>query len=165
MISLIGALLVTLGSFTSMYVNNMKMYIITIGILSSIGNACVNAAIYAILPHYFDKNLGLATGIMNSGSSIITTISPFLAAYLLKQYSLRVFFQMSGFIFLLLFPFSLFYKPLLPKVRYETTKEKLKESFQIDILKNPKFICWIVSTAIWEYGSVMFYQTIVSSFN
>jgi hypothetical protein len=54
---------------------------------------------------------------------------------------------------------------MLPSEQYATTREQIRESFQIKILKNPKFLVWIISTAIWDYGSIMFYSTIVGYWN
>lgn len=162
--SLIGAIFIIASAFASSFVTDIRLYILTISIMSSIGDALVNAAVYAIIPHYFDKKLGFATGIMNSGSSVVTVVSPFLAAYLLKGSGLRRYFQISALFYILLLPGSWLFRPKLRKAKYDSTVKQLRESFQISILKNSKFIVFIISTAFWEYGSVMFYQTIVRNF-
>jgi MFS family permease len=160
-VSLFGAVVITASVLFSALLNKIQYYIVTIGIFCASGEAAVQCCYYAILPHYFDNKLGLATGLMNSGSSIIVAVSPYLAAYLLSDGLSRYFFVM-GLISALIFPISIAYKPTLPSIRFESAKEQIKDSFQVQILKSRKFICWIASTALWEYGSIMLTQTIVS---
>ncbi len=183
-VSLTCAVFIIAGTLLSTLVNKILLYILTVSVLSAFGEVCisfkkrfhskrkkfvlsvlkalVNAAYYAILPHYFNKRLGLATGLMNCGSSIITTVSPFLAAYLLKEFGLKRYFLVTGCICMILLPISLVYRPVLPQEKFKSAKVRFKDSFKIEILKNPRFILWVVSTAFWQYGSVIVYQTIVS---
>ncbi len=114
----------------SSLINRIELYYVSIGLFCAFGEAAVSCSYYAILPHYFDENLGLATGLMNSGSSIITSVMPFSAAFLLKNYGLKRYYFITGLLCVLLIPASLIFKPRLKRTRLDSAKAKIKDSFQ-----------------------------------
>jgi hypothetical protein len=62
MMAMVGGALMSLGYISSGFVGSLKWYYLTLGILIPIGRAMTKNSVIAIIPHYFVKRLGLATG-------------------------------------------------------------------------------------------------------
>jgi MFS family permease len=57
-IGFIGGVLSTFGLIASAFVNDLKLYFLTYGVIFGIGQSLFLASILSILPHYFNKRLG-----------------------------------------------------------------------------------------------------------
>jgi hypothetical protein len=57
-IGFIGGVLSTIGLISSAFVNDLKLYFLTYGVIFGIGQSLFLASILSILPHYFNKSLG-----------------------------------------------------------------------------------------------------------
>lgn len=62
LIGVAGGLISAISMVLSAWVNEIKYYLLTYGLLLSIGQALLLASTLSILPHYFDKKLSLANG-------------------------------------------------------------------------------------------------------
>ncbi len=61
-IGVIGGLISALSMYLSSKINQIEYYILTYGILLSVGQALLLASTLAVLPYYFKKKLSLANG-------------------------------------------------------------------------------------------------------
>ncbi len=61
-IGVVGGLISAVSMYLSSLINEIEYYILSYGILLSIGQALLLAATLAILPYYFKKKLSLANG-------------------------------------------------------------------------------------------------------
>ena len=134
---------------------HIRFYIISYGICLAIGHSFLLAASMSILPHYFSKKLSLANGLTNFLSAIIIVGMPIITSLLFKSYGLKeafiLFAIMNGLSSLL----CLTYKSELPEVENMTKIDKVKQSFGIEVLKNPKFVIWCVASFVGSFGFFM----------
>ena len=119
------------------------------------------ASCFSILPHYFNKKLGLANGILNTGGCVLTLLDTIVVAFILENYGLRVFsYSVAGFS-LFLASLSLVFKPQLPVDTSQTFGQRLRESFGLEIFKKPKFLIWVSSSVFGFYGNCVPVMTMV----
>jgi len=62
----------------------MKLYFLTYGLGFGVGQALLLTATLAILPHYFNKKLSLANGLMNLIAAVIFVVLPYGTSYVIK---------------------------------------------------------------------------------
>ncbi len=157
-----GGLLSAIGLFTSGFVNDMRLYFITYSFLNGIGQSMLLISALAILPHYFDKSIGLANGVMNLCGCFITSALPFAIQTSLDQLQLdKTFFILAGICFLASL-FSFFFQPKLPKRKYTKFTQRLKISFGCSIFRSRRFLIWIICSFIAFFGYVIPIVTMVS---
>jgi MFS family permease len=152
MIGVFGGLISFLGLFLSVFVKDIKIYYLTYGICFGIGQALLITSTMAILPHYFNKRLSLANGIMNALSAIIVVILPVLTSKIIHSYSLMGLFYFLSGLNLLTVIMAFTYKPLIRHDRSLTKKERLKHSFGISVLKKKGFVVWCIASFIACFG-------------
>jgi MFS family permease len=153
-IAIFGALLSTLGLFGSAFVQSLPIYLLTYGIFFGIGQAFLAESTFQILPHYFDKNLGLVNGIMNFGGSAITVAVIYASGAALDLLTVQdSFFVYAGLSVLTILAAATFKSVLRSKSHEELTfKSKIKESFGVEVLKRPAFIVWSISACLALFG-------------
>jgi MFS family permease len=162
-IAIIGGLLSGTGILCSSFVTFMPVYFLTYSVLFGIGQALLMSSTFSILPHYFNKRIGFANGIMNLGASVVTVTLPIVTAKCLNELGLvRTFYVLSALSYSTVF-FALLYKSMLPTQHTSKVSfvNKLKESFAIVLFKKPKFLMWCLSCFIGLYGAMNIVLTIV----
>ena len=152
--------------FSCAFVTDLKLYFLTYGVLYGIGQALLLAATLAILPHYFDKRLSLANGLMSGLSSIVIVVLPIITGILLRRYGLRETFYVLGALNFMTIIMALSYRPMLPPSDSSLSiVSRLKESFGLEIFRKRNFIIWMVSGFIGIYGYMIPIVYIVSAIN
>jgi MFS family permease len=159
--AMIGGTLISTGLILSGFVRSLKLYFLTLSLLPAIGSAAVRSAVCAIIPNYFVKRLGLATGIVYSIASVITVTSPFLVAYLLEALGVQKTFLIMGSYYITIIVLATSFKSVLPRKKLTNFKEILKDSTKIGILKNPNYLCWIISSMFAYYGATFLLLAVV----
>jgi MFS family permease len=153
-IGMLGALISTISLFSTAFVTNLKLYLLTYGFIFGIGQAFLLAATEAILPHYFKKRLSLANGFMIFVSAFVIVALPFFTSMILERYALReTFFFLAALNSVAILTTASF-KSQLPRPRVETSVwQKVKESVgDMVLFKNVKYICWLLATFIAMFG-------------
>ncbi len=147
----------------STFVNKLPLYLLTYGIFYGIGKGFLAQATFQILPHYFDKQLGFANGLMNFGGSVVAVL--FLS--LSDQSLAHVGIKQSFLIFTCVSSITIFaaflFKSVL-KAESDTNDRilgKMKNSFATDVLKRRELTVWWVSSFFAQFGIMMTYVTIV----
>ena len=84
-----GGLLSTISLVSSAFLEKIEYYFITFSFLFGFGQALLLISIFAILPHYFYRRIGLANGLMNLGAALVTIGVPILVAECLKNIGLK----------------------------------------------------------------------------
>ncbi|KAK7205747.1 putative monocarboxylate permease [Myxozyma melibiosi] len=82
---MIGSVLQVLGLMMTSICNSYGPILVCQGIIAPIGAAFVYYSAVAAVPTYFHRRRGLAMGIASSGSSVGTTVYPFIIRRLTKQ--------------------------------------------------------------------------------
>jgi MFS family permease len=162
-VAIFGACLQTIGLLSSGFVNDLPVYFFTHSVLFGIGKGFVAQSTYQILPHYFNKKLGLATGLMNFGGSIFAILIVIISDASLATFGLKSAF----FIFMTLSSLTVIaassFKSVLKSQSYKIEKfsDKIKNSLSTDVLKRKEFMIWWTSTYFSVFGFIIISVTIV----
>ncbi|CAF0980612.1 unnamed protein product [Brachionus calyciflorus] len=152
-IGLLGSILSTLSLILCAFVNNLKLYFLTYGLLFGLGQAFLLAATLSILPYYFNKKLSLANGIMNLFGSVIIVILPILTSIIIEKYNIKMTFIFLTALNSVSILSVLTYKtPQKTKNEEHSLKEQIKISLGTEIFKNKKFLIWCLSNFIGKFG-------------
>nr|CAD7458688.1 unnamed protein product [Timema tahoe] len=89
MVSVIGALLFTLGVMLTIFAQSMTHIVITYSIISGIGLGMVAPSSYLAFNSYFLERRGLAMGLCQAGIGLGFIVAPPLVQYLLEDYGYR----------------------------------------------------------------------------
>ena len=151
---LIGSLITSCGFIASAFCLELPMPIqfLTYSMLTGIGQALLMTASFSILPHYFDKKIGIVNGLMNAGGSIIQILSSIGMGYMLNNLSLKTTYLIMGGCFFSSFFTSFLYKSQIRRDTKISFKARVKESLGIDILKSRKFLVWSFTAIFGAYG-------------
>ena len=129
------------------------LYFLTYGAIYGIGQALLLAATLAILPHYFDKRLSLANGLMSGLSSLVIVVLPIITGVLLRRYGLRETFFVLGALNFVTIIAAFTYRPQLPPSDTNLSSlSRLKKSFGMEVFRKRNFIIWMVSGFIGIFG-------------
>ena len=158
---LIGGALSTLGLFISATVKNLKLHIISYGVIFGIGQAFLLAATLAILPHYFNKRLSFANGLMNVVGAIVVIVLPILMGYFLRAYGLTATFYFLSAVSAGSIVMAGLFKPVLPLNQGSFTS-KVKESFGLEIFKRRGYVVWCLASFVGMFGYLIPLVCIVS---
>lgn len=160
---MLGGLLSTIGLLSSGFVKDMKLYFVTFSILHGTGQSLLLTAFLAILPHYFDKKIGLANGLMNLCGCLITVSLPFAIQESLDSLGLsKTFFILAGICFGTVLA-SLTFTPQLAVIKYETFGKRLQTGLGLRIFKSRRFLIWIIGSFIGFFGYLVPIVTMVWS--
>jgi MFS family permease len=150
-VAIFGACLQTIGLLASSFVNALPMYLFTHSFMFGCGKGLLAEATFQILPHYFDKHLGFANGLMNFGGSIIAIGFLLTTSRSLDLFGLKKTFLIFACLTSTTIIASLSFKSVLDSKSQKTEKitSKLKESFGLEVLKRPEFTIWWVSACFY----------------
>lgn len=151
-IGLLGAAISTISIFSCAFVNDLKLYFLTYGTIYGIGQAFLLSATLAILPHYFNKRLSLANGLMSGLSAIVIIILPIMTAKILRDFGLKETFYFLAALNLVTVLMAFTFRPILPNNTDATFVSRLKDSFGMEVFKNMDFVIWCAAGFIAIYG-------------
>lgn len=166
-IGFIGGLVSSIGLIFSAFIIQFKFSILwhflSYGIILGLGQSLCMTVPFAILPHYFNKKLGLVNGILNTGACVILIGYTYLVGHILDYYSIEIVFYTLSCSSLFISLTSFVFKPQLPNDTSSfTLKEKLFDSLGLEILKKPKFIIWSLSLIFGVIGNATPVLTMVN---
>jgi OFA family oxalate/formate antiporter-like MFS transporter len=108
-ISLIGAVLVSLGFFFCSYADSLTKFFIFFGVLGGLGNGFGYATPIPVMSKWFPDKRGLAVGLAVGGYGAGSAIfGPLAANYLIPNFGWRTTFQVLGGIFFVMTVFGAF---------------------------------------------------------
>ncbi|CAD5118412.1 DgyrCDS7122 [Dimorphilus gyrociliatus] len=133
LISIIGALIASMGFFVCVYSNNINTMIFTYGVLGGVGFGLMYLPSIVIVNFYFDKKRATASGIAVCGSGVGTFIFTFLTEPLVNKYSWKGAMWIISGIVLNACVCASFFRPLEapkpPKSRRNSKSSVIQESF------------------------------------
>ncbi|RNA38147.1 monocarboxylate transporter 10 [Brachionus plicatilis] len=147
-----GGLISGISLTLCIFVEELRFYFLTYGILYGIGQAFLLTSTLAILPHYFNKRISLANGIMNSIGAIVVVILPIFTSQLLDNYGLKATFLFLSILNFITMFMAMTYKPMIPVINHEKRIHKLKSSFGLDVFEKPKFIIFCIASFFGMLG-------------
>ncbi len=99
-VSLVGAILVSLGFFLCSYADSITKFFIFFGVLGGLGNGFGYATPIPVMSKWFPDKRGLAVGLAVGGYGAGSAIfGPLAASYLIPHFGWRVTFEVLGVIF------------------------------------------------------------------
>lgn len=111
---------------------------------------------FAIIPHYFNKKLGFANGLLNTGASIVLLGYSYLIGYLLDSFEIQIVFYLLSACSFSLSLLAFVFKSQIPNDQSSfTLKKKLINSLGLAVLKKPKFIIWSLSVMFGVIGNTI----------
>ena len=136
----------------SISIEILQLYFFTYSFLFSLGNSLLLASSCAILPHYFDKKISLANGVVNSLATLVTVVIPVFTDLIRKAFGVKGVFSYLTAVSLVSIFFTLTFKSVLPKNPTESKLKRFKESFGLEVLKKRDFIVWCVGASLGMVG-------------
>jgi MCP family monocarboxylic acid transporter-like MFS transporter 2 len=163
-VALFGAFFQTLGLLTSAFVNILPLYFLTFSVIFGVCRGILLQATYQILPHYFDKNLGIANGMMNFGGSLISVIYLYSSNEILNKHGLKYFFIIFACLSTLTILAAASFKSVLKSESDSNNKfsVRIKQSLALTVLKRREFTIWWVSSLFSIFSIITTLVTIVS---
>ncbi len=118
-------ILTSISFITNYFLNNFEVLFITYGVGVGFGTGIITVANTAILPHYFHKRLGLATGVSKTGTAVGMFIFAGLNQVLIDQYGLQGAFLILSAISLNAIPLGLLMREPVSISKRDTERELL----------------------------------------
>ena len=174
-VSITGAVIGGCGLIGCAFVNQLEMMYLSYGVLVGIGSAFNYCPSTIILGHYFSRNLGIANGITEFGSSVFSVTYSLVLPLTLERFDIKYTLIGEGVLFLSIELFSLSWKPLIPKKTRihhisetdfkQTSGHKLLRFRIIDtsLFKNRDYmmLCFYMTLTMFGYASTLAHSTVV----
>jgi MFS family permease len=153
-VGIAGGLISTIGLLLTAVVTNLKFYLLTYGLVYGIGQALLLSATAAILPHYFERKLSQANGVMIFTSAFVIISLPLITSMILKSYGLQMtFYFLAALNFVTIFMAVAFKSQIPSRPLKVSFVSKLKEGFgDAENFKNSKYVCWLLASFIAMFG-------------
>ncbi|XP_014616385.1 PREDICTED: monocarboxylate transporter 10 isoform X2 [Polistes canadensis] len=144
---------------SSMLSDKVELLYLTYGVMYGLGASLAYTPSLVILGHYFKKYLGLVNGIVTAGSSLFTTLVPYLMETLLRHFGLEGTFRSLAALTSIVMVCALLFKPIPLKKspQYRTTQttkfqDRLKEVINLSIWKRKRYVVWAISIPLALFG-------------
>ncbi|XP_043489932.1 monocarboxylate transporter 10 isoform X1 [Polistes fuscatus] len=144
---------------SSMLSDKVELLYLTYGVMYGLGASLAYTPSLVILGHYFKKYLGLVNGIVTAGSSLFTTLVPYLMETLLRHFGLEGTFRSLAALTSIVMVCALLFKPIPLKKspQYRTTqttkfRDRLKEVINLSIWKRKRYVVWAISIPLALFG-------------
>uniref|UniRef100_A0A8C5SZP4 Uncharacterized protein n=1 Tax=Laticauda laticaudata TaxID=8630 RepID=A0A8C5SZP4_LATLA len=122
-----GAAIAFIGLLSSSFTKSLEVRYFTYGILFGCGSSFAFHPTLVILGHYFKRRLGLANGLVTTGSCLFSVGISFLLKVMGETFELARAFQMlSAFLLVQIF-LSLTFRPMLPSISTGCSNACLQE--------------------------------------
>jgi len=92
--------------------SKVELLYLTYGIMYGLGASLAYTPSLVILGHYFKKYLGLVNGVVTAGSSIFTTLIPYLMEFLLRRLDLEGLLRCMAVLTAIVMACAILFKPI-----------------------------------------------------
>ncbi|KAL4220055.1 hypothetical protein ACF0H5_020466 [Mactra antiquata] len=168
----IGGLLLSLSYVVSVFVDNINVLILTLGVIGGIANSMTSVPCCVILGYYFQKWRTTMISVSTCVVGLAMFISSPLALFLLANYELKGTFLLVGGINLHLCIFAFICRPSTEEIRLKQTKktqclkpqddnrlsspiflmwETLARICNVKLFNNISFMLFLLSTTSWNF--------------
>ncbi|XP_011146128.1 monocarboxylate transporter 10 isoform X2 [Harpegnathos saltator] len=146
---------------SSLLTDKVELLYLTYGVMYGLGASLAYTPSLVILGHYFKKYIGLVNGIVTAGSSIFTTLIPYLIEFLLRRFGLEGTLRSLAVLTALIMACAILFKPIPVNVPQEDekgpkSKAKLrncmKEIVNVSIWKRKRYVLWACSIPLALFG-------------
>ncbi|XP_014470441.1 PREDICTED: monocarboxylate transporter 10 isoform X2 [Dinoponera quadriceps] len=143
---------------SSLIADKVELLYLTYGVMYGLGASLAYTPSLVILGHYFKKYMGLVNGIVTAGSSIFTTLIPYLIEFLLRRFGLEGTLRSLAALTALIMACAILFKPIPVNVPQEDERPKskarncMKEIVNVSIWKRKRYVLWASSIPLALFG-------------
>ncbi|XP_012221889.1 monocarboxylate transporter 10 isoform X1 [Linepithema humile] len=161
MTTFVGGAIASTGLFlSSLLINRVELLYLTYGVMYGLGASLAYTPSLVILGHYFKKYLGLVNGIVTAGSSVFTTLIPFLMELLLRRLGLEGTLRSMAMLTAIIMACAILFKPIplnlpqqdKPQPTRKSLRSRLKEFVNVSIWKKKRYVVWASSIPLAIFG-------------
>jgi len=141
-----GAVVTSILYFLCVFSPSIYAIMALYGVLGGVSTGCTYIASLIIIAEYFDKKIGIATGITMAGSGLGSFVLPPLIEYLIKHYDWKFTLSVCAGGILICCIFGAFLRPLNPKstsnksVELKNMNKTLQDENELDSTNNFKVV-------------------------
>ncbi|XP_072756701.1 monocarboxylate transporter 10 isoform X2 [Anoplolepis gracilipes] len=156
----VGGAIASVGMLlSSLLTDKVELLYLTYGVMYGLGASLAYTPSLAILGHYFKKYLGLVNGIVTAGSSVFTTLIPFLMEYLLRHLGLEGTLRSLAALTAIIMACAILFKPIPLNMPEDESQHKakslrnsLKQFVNVSIWKKKRYVVWALSIPLALFG-------------
>ncbi|KAK1135634.1 hypothetical protein K0M31_000222 [Melipona bicolor] len=160
MTTFLGGALASSGMLlSSLFSSQVSLLYLTYGVMYGLGASLAYTPSLAILGHYFKRYLGLVNGIVTAGSSVFTTLMPYLMQAILRRFGLDGTLRFLAMLTAIVMACAILFKPIpLTPVSREQLKSKsnfktcLKQVINVSIWRRKRYVVWASSIPFALFG-------------
>ncbi|XP_003700995.2 monocarboxylate transporter 10-like protein kar isoform X1 [Megachile rotundata] len=160
MTTFLGGALASSGMLlSSIFSSEVSLLYLTYGVMYGLGASLAYTPSLAILGHYFKRYLGLVNGIVTAGSSIFTTLMPYLMEIILRRFGLEGTLRFLAMLTTIVMACAILFKPIpLNSVSRDELKSKtsfqscLKQVINVSIWRKKRYVVWASSIPLALFG-------------
>ncbi|XP_016919488.1 monocarboxylate transporter 10 isoform X2 [Apis cerana] len=160
MTTFLGGALASSGMLlSSIFSSKVTLLYLTYGVMYGLGASLAYTPSLAILGHYFKRYLGLVNGIVTAGSSIFTTLMPYLIEVILRRFGLEGTLRFLAMLTAIVMPCAILFKPIplnsMPKDQLKSKssfKNCVKQVINVSIWRKKRYVVWASSIPLALFG-------------
>lgn len=161
MTTFLGGALASSGMLlSSIFSSKVTLLYLTYGVMYGLGASLAYTPSLAILGHYFKRYLGLVNGIVTAGSSIFTTLMPYLIEVILRRFGLEGTLRFLAMLTAIVMPCAILFKPIplnsMPKDQLLKSKSSfkncVKQVINVSIWRKKRYVVWASSIPLALFG-------------
>ncbi|XP_068965938.1 monocarboxylate transporter 10 isoform X3 [Bombus flavifrons] len=144
---------------SSIFSSKVTLLYLTYGVMYGLGASLAYTPSLAILGHYFKRYLGVVNGIVTAGSSVFTTLMPYLIEVILLFFGLEGTLRFLAMLTAIVMACAILFKPIpLTSVPRDQLKSKsgfkscLKQVVNVSIWKRKRYVVWATSIPLALFG-------------
>ncbi|XP_071872892.1 monocarboxylate transporter 10-like protein kar isoform X2 [Bombus fervidus] len=144
---------------SSIFSSKVTLLYLTYGVMYGLGASLAYTPSLAILGHYFKRYLGVVNGIVTAGSSVFTTLMPYLIEVILLLFGLEGTLRFLAMLTAIVMACAILFKPIpLTSVPRDQLKSKsgfkscLKQVVNVSIWKRKRYVVWASSIPLALFG-------------
>ncbi|CAF4657048.1 unnamed protein product [Rotaria sp. Silwood2] len=135
-ITIVGAIIASLGFFLSRWWSNVYYYYLTIGIIGGIGCGLIYLPAIVSVGYYFEEKRSFAIGIAVCGSGLGTVAFPFILPWIINKFFSNNYKNALLFESLLIFTCILFGLLMIPLAIEPSEQRRLQSKLRTETKRN-----------------------------
>ncbi|CAD6227840.1 GSCOCG00006298001-RA-CDS [Cotesia congregata] len=155
----IGGLLAFGGMLlSSIFCDDVIILCLTYGIMYGTGASLAYTPSLVILGHYFKRRLGLANGIVTAGSSVFTSIMPYVMSAFLERFGMVGALRSLAILTLIILACAILFKPvaktatIIDKSNCQSVNKSKKATINLSIWKKKRYVVWASAIPLALFG-------------
>ncbi|CAG5093698.1 Similar to slc16a10: Monocarboxylate transporter 10 (Danio rerio) [Cotesia congregata] len=133
---------------------------LTYGIMYGTGASLAYTPSLVILGHYFKRRLGLANGIVTAGSSVFTSIMPYVMSAFLERFGMVGALRSLAILTLIILACAILFKPvaiketatIIDKSNCQSVNKSKKATINLSIWKKKRYVVWASAIPLALFG-------------